>query len=345
MRVLLLSLAVLLALGAAPTAQGHGLVNAGELEVLFVDDEASDVITGLEYGYDLDQLYIGEAHVPGIGDGIYLHTVLYGGVGDGRPTLDGPQTVAVQFEFGDIHAEHSFSTTDGVTFEGDFDQLIVVPGDGEVEVQRAFIRYPEGVGPGSKLTGFQAATFVNGEPRDVAPGGAFLPGTAPLDTPVPMGDSSQVVDSYELHGPGGYLDVSLDADFEAQTFTVVARNPLKEGDQHIMLVLPDDLEGWTATVEGDGGEVKAGGNATFVLRLAAGRGPLPIEVRTDIGGRVLLTAMPDTDDGGVVLSDGARNVGIGSRDRLDDALDVPLAGIVPLGALFAAALLARRVKG
>src|SRR6185295_18043927 len=82
-----------------PAAQAHGLVNAGELETLVVQDEASDAMTEGQLGYDLLQLYVGEAWVAGVGDGLYVHTVLYGGAGD-RPALDGPLSVRFTFTIG-----------------------------------------------------------------------------------------------------------------------------------------------------------------------------------------------------------------------------------------------------
>lgn len=276
-----------------PVASAHGLVNAGELETLVVQDEASDVVTDAELGFDLVQLYVGEAHLPGRGDGLYVHTILYGGAGE-RPLLDGPLAVRFEFFFGDKSFARMLETTDGQKFTGDFDQLTVVPGDGEVEVQRAFVTYPKGLGPGSTLTSLRAISMVNGEPRDVAPGGVFLPGAR---TEVEMGDSSQVVESYTLKGPVGYLGLvevvpMIDSPGE---FLVTAWTGLKDDSQHIMLTA-QPANGWTAVVDGTGGETTPGGYQIFTVRLTPGEGAYTFDVLTDIGGHAQITA-EQTEEG------------------------------------------------
>ena len=332
MRVALV-LAGLSLLAFLPAAQAHGLVNAGELEVLMVQDEASDLVTGTDYGYDLVQIYVGEAYVPGLGDGFYAHTILYGGAGD-RPAIDGAQTVAFEFEVDGKPIERSFTTTDGQTFETDFDQLTIVPGDGEVEVQRAFVAYPEGVGPGSVMASVVAVSFVNDQPRDVAPGGVYGPG----GVEVPMGDSSQVAESYLMKGSGGYVRAEVSAMSDGG-FEVAATSLLKEGKQHIMLPTPAATDGWTVRV--DGGEEVAPGGMTFLyLSLVPGEGaePLVLDLLTDIGGHFEIVASSTPD--GVRLTTADSSV----LQVTAEPQEAPIAGwLVPLA--LAAALLARRVKG
>jgi len=61
-----------------PFAAAHSLVEASELETLFVKDELSDTVTATPgMGYDLGEFYIGEAYQPGLGDGFYVHTTLF----------------------------------------------------------------------------------------------------------------------------------------------------------------------------------------------------------------------------------------------------------------------------
>jgi hypothetical protein len=279
MKAALLAAAVCV-VAALPVGSAHGLVNAGELETLIVQDEASDVMTEGKFGYDLLQLYVGEAYLPGLGDGLYVHTVLYGGAG-ARPALDGPMTVRFTFDTDHGPFTRTITTADGTKFGSDFDSLAVQPGSGEVEVQRAFVRYPAGVGPGTVLKSLKAESLVGKELRDVAPGGFFLPGGAPAE--VPMGASRQVVDSYTLKGPVGYLTAAVRP--TAGGFLLDAHNALKKGDEHIMLGLPEDLHGWTVQHSG-GGEVKAGASTTFTLQLTPGDGPLSLDLLSDIGGRI-----------------------------------------------------------
>jgi hypothetical protein len=303
----------------SPLAQAHGLVNAGELETLFIQDEASDIMTEGKLGYDLLQIYVGEAFVPGTGDGLYLHTVLYGGAGD-RPGVDGPQSVRFTFTTDKGTFMRTLNTTDGATFTSDFDSLVIVPGSGEVEVQRAFVRYPAGIGPGAVLKSLKAESFVGGDLRDVAPGGMYLHG-------VPIGEpganSKQVVDSYTLRGPIGYLAVAQLSAGQGN-FTFVAHNPLKKGDEHIMLLAPD-ANGWHAEIQGSG-EVKAGGNVTFHVQLVPGSGPFHLDLVTDIGGHMPLDAQVTPQ--GLTLKGADQSATVSSathKSTPNGALLVPLA--------------------
>lgn len=300
MRIVLVLLALM---ALAPLAQAHGTVNAGELEILFLQDEASDFVTGASLGYDVVQVYIGEAHLPALGDGLYVHTILYGAP-EGRPLLDGEHSIEFSFSTDNGSFVRTLATTDGTTFTSDFDDLQFEVGDGEVEIQRAFIAYPDGIGPGTTLQSLVVVSRVGGEDRDVAPGGVFLPGSQGL-VEVPMGDSSQVVPSIPLRGPIGYIEAKLEADGTA--FRITAHNPLKEGDQHVLLGLPDSLNGWSINVN-DGGEVKAGQNYTFTLRASPGSGPLDFDLLTDIGGRIPLQLAKDGDR--IVLSSPAQQANV-----------------------------------
>ena len=332
--LLLALLSLLSFLALAPAAEAHGLVNAGELETLIVEDEASDVVTGLDLGFDLVQLYVGEAHVPGVGDGFYVHTILYGGAGD-RPALDGPMGVRFEFGFGEQGFARLLESEDGQTFTSDFDALTVIPGDGEVEVQRAFVAYPKGFGPGSVLTSLRAISLVNDEPRDVAPGGVFLPGAR---TEVEMGDSAQVVESYTLKGPVGYLsqvEVIAMTDGGGE-FLVTAWTGLKTGSQHIMMTA-EPSNGWTAHVEGPGGETTPGENQIFSVHLTPGEGPYTFDLYTDIGGHVQLTA-EQTEEGVRLATPESAAVQPAAGER-----ESPAPAWLALGAL-ALVLLARKAQ-
>ena len=336
MRVLLPSLlAALLAIAAVPTACGHGLVNAGELETPIVQDEASDLVTGADLGFDLVQLYVGEAHVPEFGDGLYVHTVLYGGAGE-RPGLDGPLSVRFEFGFGERTIERTVYRMDDGSFQGDFDEIVAVAEDGEVELQRAFLVYPDGVGPGSVLSSLRATSLVGQDARDIAPGGVIVPGA---QAEVPMGDSSQVVESYTLRGPVGYLDqveVLAMADAPGE-FLVTAWTGLKQGSQHIVLDAAP-ANGWVVVVDGMGGDTTPGGHQAFVVRLTPGDGPYTFEILTDIGGHVELTAEQ--------TADGLRVTG-GTDEALHPApasKESPAPLWLALAGLAAAALLGRKAQ-
>lgn len=328
-----LLLAVLALMAGMPAAQGHGLVNAGELETLIVQDEASDAMTGFDLGFDLVQLYVGEAHVPGLGDGLYVHTVLYGGAGE-RPALDGPLSVGFEFGFGERTVERTLYLQDGA-FQGDFDHIDAEAGDGEAEVQRAFLVYPDGVGPGTALTSLRATSYVGQEARDVAPGGILLPGA---QAEVVMGESAQVVESYTLRGPAGYLaqvEVIAMADAPGE-FLVTAWSGLKQGSQHIVLAA-EPRDGWTAAIEG-GGEAKPGESESFTVRLTPGQGAYAFDLYTDVGGHATFTA-EQAADGLRVATDGSAAV-----QPAPAAKESPAPLWLALGGLALAALLGRKAQ-
>lgn len=336
MRVL--ALAVLALLAAAMPAHAHGSINAGELEVLFVADESSDVISnGL--GYDVTQVFIGEAYLPGLGDGLYVHTVLAGAPSD-NPGVGGPLEARFRFTFGDVQVERVLSTSDGTTFAHDFDDLEIEAGDNQAEVRRAFLLYPDGVGVGDALTGLVLETFTGGDLRDVAPGGFYLPNTAAVGAgllAVPSMDSQQVVARHVLRGPAGYVEAKL-ATAPDGSVVVTAVNPLKQGDQHVLIELPEDMAGWTVVGDLDGGEVKAGMNRTFTLAMTPGTEPLEFNLVTDIGGRVGLRA-ESVGDNLVLASDDGQLVTVAGAE--EDVVPGP-AALLALAALAIASALRRR---
>lgn len=276
----------------APLAEAHGPVNAKEVEVLAVVDELSDhsYYTG---GYDLGDLYLGEAFVPGLGDGFYVHTILYG---TWEAALPG-DTYEVAFRFtlaSGTTIERTASTADGDTFESDFDELVMEAGADEDEVVRGFVAFDETVGPGDSITEIVVESLVKGDVRDRAPGGVFVPGSQGMaEVPVEaFGESAQVIPSFDLTGPTQYFTVQPTASQDG--FILSVSTLLRGGDQHIMVELPDASTGWG--LQGPeilGAEVKANGTVQFPIEVVQlGTSNATLRVTSDIGGRVDYTLSP-----------------------------------------------------
>lgn len=281
-----LAFAGLALVALAPLVSAHGPVNAKEVEVLAVVDELSDhsYYTG---GYDLGDIYLGQAYAPGIGDGFYAHTILYGTWDAALPgdTFE----VTFRFTLGDgTVLERTMTTADGDTFESDFDQLAMEAGADQDEIVRAFIAFGDAVGPGDSITGIVVESLVKGDLRDRAPGGVFVPGSQGM-AEVPLeafGESAQVVTAFELTGPTQYFTVKPTTSEGGFTLSVSSR--LRGGDQHVMVELPDASSGWGLQgPETLSAEVKANGTISFPFTLTQlGSQDGTIRLTSDIGGRV-----------------------------------------------------------
>lgn len=333
-------LAALAFLAAVPAALAHDPLEAAELETQVLEDEADDsfYVTG---GFDVWQLFVGEAHVPEIGagpagDGLYFRTSLFGDFA-GRPANVKEYRVTFTFETPAGSVTRYLATTDGTTFDTDFDALLVEPEDDQVVVQRAFVSYASaGVAPGDAVGAFLVESLVDGEVRDRAPGGILVPGTGGR-VEVPM-ESKVLEESVTLTGPGRYVRVTPN-DMGGGAYSVSVASALKEGGQHVHLEAPR-VPGWTLTLEGEnGGNLKPGDTKVIRFRLdASGEGevaPATLDVTTDLGGRSSVIAA--VQGGKVVLLPDGAEAAPGSLSALGGA-SVPGAGA--LGALLAAVAVA-----
>lgn len=264
--------AFLLALAIIPLASAHGTVEANELEVLLLADEETDVVyaTG---GYDIAQVFLGEAHDPAVasgaaGDGVYFRLVLAGGPGQ----APGAGASTIVFTFDADGAETSRSLViDGDTLGGDFDRILANVTEDGVEVQRAFSSYASlGVAPGAKLSGFRVESYQGDRLVDTAPGGYYA-GPAELPGGTEVGEAEVT-----LAGTGRYMDVTAAPKGDG-VFEVIATSLLQKGSQHL------ELLAGTAVVEGPASvSVPPKGRATFVVRASEGDA---FEVTSDVGGR------------------------------------------------------------
>jgi hypothetical protein len=163
------AVALAIAFALVPSSSAHGPVNAREVEVLVLKDELSDVQTSLA-GYDLGEFYVAEAWIPGLGDGFYFHTILFGSF-PGRPPAEEYEVV---FTLEDTEGEkvtRRILTSDGTTFATDFELLEAVAEPDQIEIERAFIPFSTaGWKPGNTVKSFVVESFADGQLRDRAPG-------------------------------------------------------------------------------------------------------------------------------------------------------------------------------
>ncbi len=340
------ALPLLAAVLLAPLSLAHDALEAREVETLVLEDEADDVYyaTG---GYDVWHVFVGEAHLleagaGATGDGVYFRMPLYGGPGP-APTAMDEHRVVVTFEGPSGPVTRSLATTDGKTFEGDFDVLQVASKDGTVVVERAFVALASaGLERGEAIGGFVVESFVGDDLRDRAPGGVFAPGTKGLvEAP---SDSRTSAETLTLSGPTGYVvaDVARDGD----AFAITVTSLLRKGAQHAHLAIPDETPGWTIAPVGESAaNLPATKSVTFRVRATpSGSGPIApiaLDVTTDLGGRVgLVTAI--VDGAPAIVKEG---VPVATASASSGTLGAPaLATLGAIATVAAAALGAARAR-
>lgn len=282
-------------LAAAPVG-AHGTFEASELEIHVHDDEGSDVIESYG-GFDVQDLFIGFAHDPLVGagaagDGFYVRLELYGLMSNSPPVPGQEWTVSVTMQTPAGPLTRTLSTTDGVAFTSDYDSLLLEVDGAErtTHVQRAFVSYAgAGLSPGDAIGPFLVESRVDGDLRDVSPGGIPVPGTggaAEYPDPTQIDGEGALLDSVTLLGPEIYLQVDA-VSTKPHAFDVTVTSALTEGGQHVF-VTPVDASGWTYNLTGTTtASLEANGTLEFTLLAepTAATAPLHLEVETDVGGR------------------------------------------------------------
>lgn len=280
-----------------PAAQGHGVVEAQELEVHVLDDEGSDAIEAYG-GYDITDVLLGSAYLPEHGDTVYARIELYGLIQDQTAAM--PWTVRVHYDGPDGPGMHFLSTSDGATFEHDFLQM-----DWEFEaeerslhVQRAYLS-SGGPVPGQPVRNLRIESFWGDDLRDVAPGGIPVPGS---------GGALEYPDPTQIDGEGVLVEnpvpPATDAYFGAvaatrqgTTYTLNVSNGLTAGGQHVFLsFLEPDPAAWTQRLEVGEQVLAANGTGMFVFQAepqGAGATPMLVQLSSDVGGRLVLEVRPD----------------------------------------------------
>ena len=304
-----------------PASTAHGSIEASELEIELLSDEL-DEVTAMTAGYDIGQVFLGEAHVPAVGEGEAGDGLYFRASFAGRAPPGDAARITFGFDAPGGRIERTI-TVSGDAVTGDFDVLLAELSADTLLVERAFVSLPSaGVAPGEILSGFTVVSSAGGQVVDVAPGSRPV---GPISLPV--GESVVVTESALVTGPVRYLDVK--ADLDGDILRLLATSLLREGSQHIDLDLranaPVEPEGQTSV------SVGPNGTAEFVVRLL---GDARFDVTTDVGGRTGLVVEEGSvrDERGNLLAE-AREEAPTSR--------TPSPAWAAIAALVAVALFAR----
>lgn len=337
----LLAALVLLVI-AAPMASAHNQVKRLDNEVHILSDFADDIPYEVG-GWDLWDIYLGEAHLAGVGDGFYFRLILYGDFSKRMPgETEYRATFTAQGPKGAI--TKSVSTKDGKTFTTDFDALQTKIVGTDVEVVRGFVSLEKaGLAPGMELKGFKVETFVGTELRDRAPGGYFAPGTkGGVEKPE---TSTVKAASYKLSGPTAFIKVTATT-LRTGRVSFAIENLFKEESQLVSLRKPA-APTWTFDVAGEGTAQIPGGKASSIQLALTPKPdaqgfvqPAPFDITSDLGGRVgfvavLVNAQP------TVVREGE---GVAAAKSVGPAADAPGLdlGLLLVGLLGVALALRRR---
>jgi len=342
---LLLALLCLASAAVPVPVLAHNTYEASELETHVVNDEGTDVLESYG-GYDIQDLFVGFAHDAttgsgAAGDGLYVRLELYGNRTESQvPQLAANWSVTVAMAVAGNLTVRSVWTTDGATFRSDFDSLAVATEERDTHVQRAFLSYANlGIAAGSEASILRIESRVDGDLRDVAPGGIPVPGTngaQEYPDPTSIEGKGILVESFPLSAPSNYVQVTPVATAPGD-YTITVKSALQKGAQHVFVDAID--EGTYELFGNTSAALDANGTMTFRLVLVPGRldGAAHLDIRTDVGGRTPLVLTAD----GLQVEGGAFAPAMAPPEPESS----PPAGLLlALGVLGLAGLVARRHK-
>ncbi len=333
------ALLALLALGfIVLPVQGHASPTPLDNEIHILTDETSD---GFAYydGFDIQDIFIREAYVRDLDQtGVVLRAIIYGGFG-AAPVAN---QMRLEFQLTSPGGEQQFTiaTSDGLNWTGDATVLEVgmeptetgIGTQGSVQV---FVPYSQiGVAPEDNLSAFRVVSYADSDPRDVTPGGYYLPGTG-QELP---GDGAAMRDSYTISGPTGYTQTAVSR--EQARYRIDVTNLISVVGQHIAVETVASA-GWDVTVEGEPAvAVEPGIHPRFILEAnsAPDASPLVLAVTSELGGRELLTIAPSGELLANTTTTAPPPTPTGEPEK--DAPSIP--AVLLLGALLGLACVRRR---
>lgn len=303
------------------------------IETHMIQDEVDPVFERLG-GYDIGDVFIGEAYEPDAGTYVYVHVTLHGNFSQ-RPPGTGAYMIRVSLTSALGERHRDLHTDDGVTFWSDPQPLEyrVLP-DG-IDLTRVGF-WVLGT---DFVSGLRVESYVGTDLRDRAPGGVFVPGSNGV-VEIPR-EWIVLSDTYRLEGPRRYfqvesetlgpyrVDLDVSNPFAHSTQTVTVRLPASEegglgyasdSDARLDSSVPSEPAPtsqtnsfvayspyWTAQVLGEPIQViPPGAHAPVSLRLIPHPDdegiihPLRFDIVSDAGGRVPLYAT--VVEGAVVVS-------------------------------------------
>jgi hypothetical protein len=272
--------------GVASTAGAHAAPDPLDNAVHVLADEGEDTFYWYD-GYDLYNLFVREAYAQTLEEpGLVFRFTLYGGF---APTeLSDQLAIDIEATTTDGAQELTITTTDDQTWEGDMEVLVAnvteddPPFTGVTSRMQTFVSYDQlGVAPGASVEDIKMESRADDDVRDVAPGGIFLPNSQGQGE-IPQ-ESERRVDSLELAGPHGYVELSTTPTETGIDVTV--ENTLGNG-QHVTADVSAP-EAWNASINGSAQtSLPDGETTTFTVEADPSPDavdPLAVEVVSDLG--------------------------------------------------------------
>lgn len=337
--ILLIAAALLL-----PTAAAHGALELNEFDTYAISDFEGQEESFPHEGFEIWDIYAGDGYF----SANETHGVYFKGnfAGDGtiRPSGSAEWTLTFTFDVGGTSYERTI-VHDGTDVSTDFEQLEHQVADGNVFQMHAWVPIPSW--EGETISNLVVLSAVDGDPRDIAPGGIYDPATGqevPVSAPptpvFPAMGEGRIVEAVELTGSAKFLDVQATPTTTGATVTV--NNTLASQGQHFMLQLKD-AGNWTVEGAPHTESIDGGMSTSIDLVLtppATGTvEPLRLDFMTDIGG--LQSWFAYVHDGEVRLVDNEAMAH--SYEPEIAGQDAP--GLAPMGLIVALALLALRRRG
>ncbi len=285
----LIAAMIVLAVAFLPTVAAHGALELNEFDTYAISD-----FEGLEdsfphEGFEIWDIYAGDGYFgPNESHGVYFKGN-FAGDGTVRPAGGQEWTLRFTFNVAGIAYERTI-VHDGAEVTSDFEQLEWQIADGNVFQVHAWVPVP--AWEGHTISELVVLSSVDGDPRDIAPGGIYDPASGeeiPVSgppTPVfPALGEGRIVDEVVLTGAAKFLDVSVAGADGLFTFTV--NNPLAAQGQHLMVDVLAPAN-WTIGGQPNAQSLAGGGDTAFVLDVKHAKtgtvAPVRVDLLTDIGG-------------------------------------------------------------
>ncbi len=345
MRLSVLLLAALMLVAFLPNAAAHGGLTLNEFDTYAISDFEGQEDSFPWEGFEIWDIYAGDGYSQAFAShGVYFKAN-FAGDGSLRPT--GSQSWDLQFTYnvGDQDYVRNISH-DGTDIVTDFEEFEWQIADGNVLQVRAWAPVDEW--QGLSITDLVVVSSVDGDRRDIAPGGIYDPATGqevPVNAPptpvFPEIGEGRIVDAVPLTGAAKFLNVTILPEGDGW-FNFTIKNPLAAQGQHFMV---DALAGpgWTVAGAPNAMSLDGAGEVSFSMRFTPHRDatviePMRFNLLTDVGGLQPYYAFVGAAGDVLVTNDAAAATPASIEEP---EVETPGLGLVSIG-LVALALAARK---